>query len=133
MPAQLGRGPNLKKFLLYAIAATSCAIFLGPSAKAYTTWTITIDVTKGADPPTYTFNYYPLTPAPNCPGLPPMSAQKAEMLHICPGDKVEWSIKTIGSGGSVTIHQNRGFQPSGSDKWFRPGPISLANVVSNST
>jgi hypothetical protein len=131
MPALLSLSPTIKKLLVYLISVASLTILSASSTKAYTTWTILVDVSQGADPPAYSFKYSPQNPAPNCPGLPPMSAQKAEKLHICPGDKVEWNIRAIGSEKTLTIHQNQGFQPHGSDTWFRPGPLTLAGVVSD--
>ena len=131
MPAQPSLSSTINKLLVFSLTVATFTILSASSAKAYTTWTILIDVSQGVDPPIYSFTYSPKNPAPNCPGLPQMSAQKAENLHICPGDKIEWDIRAHGSQKTLTIHQNQGFQPHGSDIWFRPGALSLANVVSD--
>ncbi|MGC1618170.1 MAG: hypothetical protein WA765_06725 [Candidatus Acidiferrum sp.] len=119
------------KCSLYLTVVASLAIFVAPSAKASTTWTITIDVSNGADPPIYGFDYSPKNPPPNCTGLPPMSMQKPEKLYICPGDKVEWNLTTKATQNLLTIHQNRGFQPNGTDTWIRHYASTTASVVSD--
>jgi hypothetical protein len=103
---------NRKRCLVYSIAVAAFGILLAPCAKTQTTWKVTVDVESGNDTPAYTVLSIPAG-ASNCAGQNPTPAPSAENLYICPGDTVEWFLKTKGKKGTITIHQRDGFLTKG--------------------
>jgi hypothetical protein len=126
MPGQIGPSTIPRRSLFYAIAVATLGIFLVPTVRAATTWTITIDVHTGKDKPDYSFKY---DVYPNCKNLPPAGSQDPENLVVCPEDTVYWDFVTVGTHKLLTMHQNQGFQPSGHDTWFRGDAATKPSVV----
>src|SRR3974390_1025347 len=96
-----GRGRSMA-FVIVAITFGSLFAF---TTRANTTWTVTVDVSKGTDIPTYDIN--PKN-TPNCVGSPPAGDPSKGDVQICPGDAIYWTFVTKGKKGWLTVHQNSG-------------------------
>jgi len=97
VPAQLNLSSTIKKLLVYSITVATFTIILAPRAKAYTTWTITIDATgNGPKPAGYSLSRTDT-------GIPceyTNSSSGARSLTVCPKDVVLWVASTApGSSG----------------------------------
>jgi len=94
--------------VVFATALAAFGSLSASSAKAQTTWTITVDVTSGNETPAYKVLSNP-TGASDCSGTNPNPLPSHYILYICPNDKVEWKVKTTGKKGWLSIHQKDGF------------------------
>jgi hypothetical protein len=121
MSAQLTRNIFPRTLLVYTIMVSVCGILFAPGSKAQTTWTITVDATKGNDPPEYKIDPPADSPKKNCAGANPNPKPSADYLYICRGDNVQWNLITTGGQGLLTIHQSEGFHHGASSpvQWYR--------------
>lgn len=117
-----------KRFAVLAIAAAAFSVLFISAAEAQaappppppppTTWTITVDVSSGNEKPSYTVS--PPANGHNCAGTNPHPVPSAEYLYICPGDTVQWEVKTKGGNGKLSVYQKDKFLYKGatSTQWF---------------
>jgi hypothetical protein len=111
-----------RRFLAYTIIVFAFGVLFAPSSKSQTIWTITVDVTKGNDPPNYTVDPPADSPKKNCADPNSSPKPSADNLYICPGDQVQWNVMTTGGRGLLTIHQKDGFHYGASSppqQWYR--------------
>jgi|SRR5579872_953108 len=121
MPAQPILGVHRRRFLVYAIAVAGLSSLLATNADANTTRTILLDVSSGNEKPSYSVSPLP-TGVSDCSGTNPIPPPSAEYLYICPGDTVEWKLKTKGTKGRMTVFQKDAFLTRPGDtttsQWF---------------
>lgn len=100
---QLIFGTGRRRFLIYATAIAAFVVLLAFTAKAQTTWTVTVNVSSGKERPVYTLSSNP-SGAPNCAGTNPSPKPSVEYLYVCPHDTVNWVAKASTVAYSLTVY-----------------------------
>lgn len=121
MPAQSIFGLCWKRFSVYVTAVAAFSLLLVANASANTTRTILMDVSGGNEKPSYSVSPLP-SGVSDCSGTNSIPPPSAEYLYICPGDTVEWKLKTRGKKGRMTVFQKDAFLTRPGDsttsQWF---------------
>jgi hypothetical protein len=130
---------NVKKFSVYALVAASFGFLLAscqkvapppppppPPRTSPTTWTITVDVTGGSV--NYQLQYSP--PSGGCNYA--SSSSDPKVLHVCPGDVLQWQAKSNAKKSELIIFTSDGILatsgpgsfPASDDQVTSPGQVT---------
>jgi hypothetical protein len=95
-------GIRAKRSLAYAIAVVALCTVLESSARAQTTWNVTIDVTGGGDVPTYDIRPQPTTAKCQFSSEQPAQGKPGDVF-VCGNDTVNWQVKTKQGHGQFIV------------------------------
>lgn len=98
MLAQLILGTNRKRFFVYAITVAVCSILIASTAKAKSTWTITVVATGSKSKPSYNIT---MTGSNICGYSIPADFRN---LYVCQGDDVFWTVKSTGNPAQFQMY-----------------------------
>jgi hypothetical protein len=123
---------HVKKFSVYALVAASFGFLLASCNNKVapptspTTWTITVDVTGGS------VNYQ-LQYSPSSGGCKyASSSSDPKLLHVCPGDVLQWQAKSSAKKSEMVIFTSDGILatsgpssfPASDDQVTSPGQVT---------